>query len=305
MNTLKTILVVVDFSPSSRSALEQGIRLARLNSASLHVLHVVDSADIDMIAVSHKVTREQLAAIEAEGLRQAKQSLSFLVAQAGASAECRSTLVEGVPLHEILEQVKLLEPDLVVAGIAGSDESTPGAGSLAHRLARKVPAKVLLVRADSLQKFRKIVACIDFSEFSREVSEQARRIAVQDGATVEFLHVWHEPWLSMPYAFRPADEAKFAEERQQVLCATLKQFVSETAPDIKSSVVLTNAPNYGNGITAYVLKAKADLIVVGNKGRTNLRYVLLGSTAERLLTRLPCSLLVVKPTLESPNACNI
>jgi universal stress protein E len=302
MNTLRTILVVVDFSPSSRSALEQGIRLARLNSASLHVLHVVDSADIDMIAVSHKVTREQLAAIEAEGLRQAKQSLSFLVAQAGASAECRSTLVEGIPLHEILEHVKTLKPDLVVAGITGLDESTPGAGSLAHRLARKVPAKVLLIGADHPQKFRKIVACIDFSETSREVSEQARRVAVQEGASVDFLHVWHEPWLSMPYAFRPAHEAEFAEERQQALRATLKQFVSETAPDIESSEVLMNAPNYGNGITAYALEAKADLIVVGNKGRTNLRYVLLGSTAERLLTRLPCSLLVVKPTLEAPSA---
>jgi nucleotide-binding universal stress UspA family protein len=169
-------------------------------------------------------------------------------------------------------------------------------------LARKVPAKVLLIGADHPQKFRKIVACIDFSETSREVSEQARRVAVQEGASVDFLHVWHEPWLSMPYAFRPAHEAEFAEERQQALRATLKQFVSETAPDIESSEVLMNAPNYGNGITAYALEAKADLIVVGNKGRTNLRYVLLGSTAERLLTRLPCSLLVVKPTLEAPSA---
>jgi len=302
MNTLKTILVAVDFSTASRSALMQASRLARLNGASLHVLHIVDSAAFDLIAVSHKVTREQLAAIEAEGKRQATQALSRWMAQAAASADCRSSVVVGVPLHEILEQVKTLEPDLVVAGIAGSDETTPSAGSLAHRLARKVPTKVLLVRADHSQEFRKIVACIDFSETSREVSEQARRVAIQDGATVDFLHVWREPWLSMPYAFRAADEADFAEERQQVLRDTLTQFVSETAPDIESNEVLVNALNYGNGITAYALEAKADLIVVGNKGRTNLRYVLLGSTAERLLTKLPCSLLVVKPTLESPNA---
>lgn len=302
MNTLKTILVAVDFSSSSRAALEQAARLAKLNTAILHVLHVVDSAAADMIAVSHHVTRKQLAVIEAEGVRQAKQALLRLLDQAGASASCRSTIVKGVPLHEILEHVKTLNPDLVVAGITGSDGSSPGAGSLAHRLTRKVPAKVLLVRANHPQKFRKIVACIDFSETSREVSEQARRVAVQDGATVDFLHVWHDPWLSLPYAFKPADEAEFAEERQQVLSATLERFVSETAPDIESSEVLINAANYGNGIGAYALKANADLIVVGNKGRTNLRYVLLGSTAERLLNRLPRSLLVVKPTRESPTA---
>jgi nucleotide-binding universal stress UspA family protein len=33
---------------------------------------------------------------------------------------------------------------------------------------------------------------------------------------------------------------------------------------------------------------------MGNKGRTNLRYLLLGSTAERLLTELPCSVLCVR-----------
>jgi nucleotide-binding universal stress UspA family protein len=302
MNTLKTILVAVDFSTASHSALMQASRLARLNRASLHVLHVVDSAAIDWIAVSRNVSVEQLAAITTEKTRQAEHALSRWMAQAATSVDCRSTIVEGVPLHEILEHVKILKPDLVVAGITGLGESIPGAGSLAHRLARKVPTKVLLVRADHSQESRKIVACIDFSETSREVSEQARRVAIQDGATVDFLHVWREPWLSMPYAFRAADEADFAEERQQVLRDTLTQFVSETAPDIKSNEVLVNALNYGNGITAYALEAKADLIVVGNKGRTNLRYVLLGSTAERLLTKLPCSLLVVKPTLESPNA---
>jgi nucleotide-binding universal stress UspA family protein len=106
----------------------------------------------------------------------------------------------------------------------------------------------------------------------------------------------------MPYAFMAAEEAEFAQERQPVLRDTLKQFVSETAPDIESNEVLMNSPNYGNAITTYALEAKADLIVVGNKGRTNLRYVLLGSTAERLLSGLPCSLLVVKPTLESATA---
>ena len=34
---------------------------------------------------------------------------------------------------------------------------------------------------------------------------------------------------------------------------------------------------------------------LGNKGRNDLRYVLLGSAAERLLTKLPCSVLCVRP----------
>jgi nucleotide-binding universal stress UspA family protein len=34
---------------------------------------------------------------------------------------------------------------------------------------------------------------------------------------------------------------------------------------------------------------------MGAKGQTNLKYVLLGSTVERLLKEIPCSVLVVRP----------
>ena len=295
MNTLKTILVPVDFSTGSRSALEQAARLAALNGASLHVLHVVDTAAVASMADGRHLSFESQSAIAAEGARDA---LARWLAQAGAPADRQTTIVVGVPLHEILEQVKKLKPDLVVAGITGSGETKAGAGSLACRLARKIPTKVMLVRANHPNAFQKIVACIDFSDTSREVAAQAHRVAVQDGAKVDFLHVWQEPWLSTPYAYLATVAAEFIEERQQHLRATLKQFVSEHAPDIESNEVLVNEPNYANGIAAHAEKSDADLIVIGAKGKTNLRYVLLGSTAERLLRNVPCSLLVVKPPAE-------
>jgi len=295
VNTLKTIFVPVDFSTGSRSALEQAARLAGLNGASLHVLHVVDTAAVSMIADSRQMSFERQAAVAAEG---AKEALVRWLAQVGAPASCQSTIVVGVPLHEILEHVKTLKPDLVVAGVTGAGESKAGAGSLAHRLARKVPTKVLLVRANHPNAFQKIVACIDLSETSREVAAQAHRVAVQDGAKVDFLHVWQEPWLSTPYAYLETVAAEFIEERQKHLRASLTEFVKEEARDIESNELLANEPNYANGIAAHAEKTGADLIVIGAKGQTNLRYVLMGSTAERLLKSLPCSVLVVKPATE-------
>lgn len=46
-------------------------------------------------------------------------------------------------------------------------------------------------------------------------------------------------------------------------------------------------------IVEYTREIGADLIVLGTRGRTNLRYVMAGSTAERLLRELPCSVLAV------------
>ncbi|MDI1310573.1 universal stress protein [Prosthecobacter sp.] len=295
MNTLKTILVPVDFSTGSRSALEQASRLAGINGASLHVLHVVDTAAVASQADSRNMSFERQAAIAAEGAREA---LVRWLAQAGAPAGCENTIVVGVPLHEILKHIKTQNPDLVVAGITGAGESKAGAGSLAHRLARQVPGKILLVRTNHPNAFHKIVACIDFSETSREVAAQAHRAAIHDGARVDFLHVWQEPWLSTPYAYLATVASEFIEHRRQLLSATLQKFVKEIAPGIESNEVLINEPNYANAIADHAEMSGADLIVIGARGQTNLRYTLMGSTAERLLMRLPCSVLVVKPAME-------
>ncbi|MBM4361664.1 MAG: universal stress protein, partial [Deltaproteobacteria bacterium] len=39
----------------------------------------------------------------------------------------------------------------------------------------------------------------------------------------------------------------------------------------------------------------ADLVVLGTRGRTNLRDLFLGSTAERVVRECPCSVLAVPP----------
>jgi nucleotide-binding universal stress UspA family protein len=85
----------------------------------------------------------------------------------------------------------------------------------------------------------------------------------------------------------------------QELRKELHEFVHDAAQGMNAAEVLHESFSHGNGIVAHAQESQADLIIVGGKGRTNLRYVLLGSTAERLLTRLPCSLLVVKLSVEN------
>jgi universal stress protein E len=303
MNPLKTILVAVDFSTGSRAALEQAARIARLQGARLHVLHVVNSAAVATLADTRESGYEKQAATAAEGARAA---LTAWLSHSEIPADTEATIAVGNPLHEILTHVRSLKADLLVAGIAGTGNTPAGAGSVSAKLARKSPSRVLLVRSGHNHAFRKVVACVDYSETSREVVAAARRIALKDSASIDFLHVWQEPLIASPYSdtlvgighptvvFTPAERQNYIDG----LRTELHEFVKDASQGIQAAEVLQEAINYGNGIAAHAEDIKADLIIVGGKGRTNLRYVLLGSTAERLLTRLPCSVLVVKPALE-------
>jgi nucleotide-binding universal stress UspA family protein len=140
-----------------------------------------------------------------------------------------------------------------------------------------------------------VVACADFSDQSREAVTQALRVAEQDHAEVHFLHVFTGSWGR--YALAPdaweVDEAQAAQYRQ-ALVRRLREFVGDTGKRPVHFAV-TEAANHGRGLAEYARRVHADLLVLGTQGRSNLGYVLLGSTVERLLREIPCSALVVRP----------
>jgi nucleotide-binding universal stress UspA family protein len=64
---------------------------------------------------------------------------------------------------------------------------------------------------------------------------------------------------------------------------------------LKAHYEIFDYQGYGAGITEFVKQVNGDLVVLGTRGRTNLRDMLLGSTAERVVRDAPCSILAVKP----------
>jgi len=296
----KIILAAVDFSTGSRAALEHAARLAMLHKSRLHVLHVMDSHAITVLAERRG---ESFGSAADNALDGGRKALDSWLAQTRLPETCWVEVLIGAPLHEILEQVKKVGADLLVAGVAGADENMGSAGSVSGKLARKSPVDVLLVRSGHPGLFQKVVACVDFSPHSQRVVAAAREVALQDSATVDFLHVWSPTHSLLPVAsgygevfVDVADMEKTAhEEEKKSAAAQLHELVKDAAQGISSREVLYEDAKAGRGIADHSQAAGADLIIIGALGRTNLRYLFLGSTAERLLARLACSVLVIKP----------
>jgi len=86
----------------------------------------------------------------------------------------------------------------------------------------------------------------------------------------------------------------FEKNCRAILENNLRQFAS--VPEETTAIYsVTQAKTHGHGIAEYCRNVDADLVVLGTRGQTTLKYILLGSTVERLLKETPCSVLVVRP----------
>jgi len=304
MNQLTSILVCVDFSESSKTALAQAGRIARWNGAALHVVHVILPRVVEDLAAVRGVSREEMAASLTSAVDEDLRKLEAGVESVPPDTQHHVRI--GAGFEEIRAVAREVNADLAVMGVVGADESTAGAGSLATKCVRKLPTRVLLVHSEHRSAFERVVACVDFSETSKQAIEQAVRVAKSDRAALYVLHVFKGPWHVLHYrAATPESSPQFRKQYTDRLRDELESFFKPFAADAEGVEVhceLLDHANYGRGIVEFASENQADLVVLGTEGHANLRYLFLGSTAERVLREVPCSVLTVKPARFSLDA---
>jgi len=200
---------------------------------------------------------------------------------------------EGDPLDLILRTADQLACDFIITGIArGETFGRWALGSTVDRLVRKVKAPVLVVKERARQPYRNILVAVDFSEASRRALVMA--LQTFPGAYITLLHCYD----SIPSAVidpRTADNVgrDMAEgERADFLRAP------GLPPEVAELPVLMERGNVASVVQAYAIDKELDLLVIGSQGRNAVARVILGSTAELLLSSAPCDVLVVNGAKE-------
>jgi nucleotide-binding universal stress UspA family protein len=140
---------------------------------------------------------------------------------------------------------------------------------------------------------RTILVAVDFSESSNRALEAALGLAERFSAKVHLIHALEVPLpIFEPYAVSvPA--AFLAEARkaaQQKLDAALEK-VREKG--VAGTATLGEVPA-ASAVASRADEIGADLVVVGTRGHTGLKHILLGSVAERTVHDAHCSVLTVK-----------
>lgn len=296
MNQLTTVVAGVDFSACSRSALSQAARLACAHGATLHLLHVVDSL---VLADFGEAIRQPSAELREEVVHDTLLALERFAGTIERPLRLEVEARVGAPAHELLARVREVSAGLLVLGAHGETDVERGVGTLATACVRSSPCETLLVQERHTGPLRTIVACVDFSPLSERVIEDALGLAALDGGRAEVVHVFYGPWHRLHYrAPTPEASPKFQQQYRNVLAARLEALAAGVARRLGQDPPecrLRESQSHGRGLVEHARERGADLLVLGTWGRTSLRHVLLGSTAERVLREATCSVLAIPP----------
>lgn len=298
MNRVCSIVVGVDFTPCSAAALKQAVRIAQWNQANLDVVHVIEMLVSTEVLNLRPLTQFQMD-IQAGLVCDARASWdAFRHGMLGAEQLDLHVEVDD-PLEAILRRVRQHRADLLVLGSHGlsPDRRT---GTLATACVRQAMTKVMLVRDDHAGAFRCVVACIDFSETSRTALQQAVRVTMQEGAALHVLHVCDGRSRDL---HQPASTGEVHSDHQMQyrngLLRRLEEFgesLRHEMGELKPEYDLFESRSHGNGIMEFARQVEADLVILGTRGRSSLRDMLWGSTAERVVRHTTCSILAVPAT---------
>lgn len=295
MNQPKSILVGVDYSEQSKNALRAAARMANSRSAQLVCYHVLDKEVLTQIKKMDEKTEKGVLNFAHEKVAE------FIREVIGTAHNIVTEVLLGNPFKLTLDQIEKHNAETLVLGSGGySQEDGHHVGALASRCIRKAPTEVLLVRNYQDHPFEDIVACVDFSENSNRAVHRAAVLASQDQARLKLIHVHRPPiyteaemgWLGPAFPIVPEDG--FQENLTERVADFAKQIEEQYNLENVTSEVITSHSVH-RGIWQALKDTEADLVVLGTRGRTGFKSLLLGTTAEGLINHTPCSALTIKP----------
>lgn len=292
MIVIRRILLPCDFSEFSRRALDHALTLAGWYKAELTAIHVLPpplpSADFLPQPLYEPALREQVLT----------ELRRFLKPAESAGIPVRSTILEGDPVAQIVEQARHLPADLVIMGTHGrSGPRRWVLGSVTEKVLRTSPCPVLTVGGSAegpvLPAALKRVLCpIDFSESSMNALQHALSIVRHAEGHLTALHViegYPEPLDLFTF-----NAGELVRQLEQAAREQLRRVVPEEArrPGKLEEIVTPGKPWLE--ILRVAREQATELIVIGVHGRNPAHVMLFGSTTHHVVRESTCPVLTVR-----------
>ena len=302
MKRIRKILVPVDFSPSSETAMRSAVGIAHHRGARISLLHVYPFAHGSM--AMYRTLREIEADTGNKSGKWTGKSKKTLAAWGERISKQRVPVKKyfaiGRPANEIKAVSLQIGADLIVMGTRGLG-GLRGAvlGHTAMETVRAATVPVLTVHRGRMATAKppRVLVADDFGTGGDGAIDAAAAFGDVERTRVLLLHVvdvaplvyagpagWG--WASPTTMFTEDEKLALAKLKQRGAALERKGFKVQCR-------VVTGAPALS--IARIARSWRASLLVVATHGRRGVARVLMGNTAEKLLNSAHCPILAVRP----------
>ena len=300
MKRFHSILVVTPQEASPAEAIATADRLATMNEGRLKVF---DTTPLLRASRTGYIGRYRASDIE-DMVASARRS-ELEEAAAGCAAPVDIEVGSGPLFIEAIRRVLRDGHDLVVVA---PDQQAGSHGlsraSTTMHLLRKCPVPVWVHRAD-IEARNDVLAAVgpfpsgEASELDRMILQLGSSMAERRGGRLHVVHAWGlagETFLRSGRAKLPsaAVDDLVGEERKLAQLEVEKLLVDTGLYNDQVTVHL-EAGNPSDAISTTTARLQPDVVVMGTLARTGIAGLLIGNTAETVLSAIDASVITVKP----------
>ncbi len=142
-------------------------------------------------------------------------------------------------------------------------------------------------------RLKRILFCTDFSESADAAFEFALDAAIRrPGSTLNLLHVIHEPDAQFWRSYIAEVDNVNTEAKKAIDAKVAAAYLSRTPKGVDLKVHFRIGPDAAT-ILEFARTEQIDVIILGRQGQSRLGKTLFGSTAERIVRKADCAVLVV------------
>ena len=299
MKRFKNILLYAGME-ENEVALARALKLAIENQATLTIMDVVKPIPHALGLFTNVASSEELQELVVKDHHEKLQEIADSHQDAGV--QIHVAVGEGDPATEIVKKVIRDGHDLVVKSVNGQ---TVGKlfGGIARSLLRTCPCPLWLLKPDVNGDFDRILTALDLDasddvhrNLNHEMIEIGTTLAKMENAELHVVTAW-EVWMEQALRRRAGNaevDAAVAGKEAKVetsMNELLSGFESTTTPVHKH----IHQGNSAAVIRSVANDVETDLLVMGTVCRTGAAGLLIGNTAETVLSGVNCSLLALKP----------
>lgn len=285
---MKTIVVATDFSERSDRAIRRAKLLARELDSKLHLVHVVDDDQAQLIVQAERDASTKLL-----------EELTHTLEEIDA-VKCDFRVVLGKSFSGITQAARDVDADLIVIGPHRRQLLRYIlVGTTAERTIRTSDRPVLMANGVPTGSYRRALVATDLSSYSESTIRTAKTLGLLDRPNVSLLHVFSSPGTSLMSRAALSDSEKraYVMEHRQRASEEVASFIERINVDGMSTILKPATADIAETICSTADELSADLIVVGTCGRSTVVRALLGSVTGGVLRSSERDVLAVPPLL--------